>query len=282
MGTFFSSLRESTRNEDDWHSSKGRFVEGHYDPSQEDVYAVRKFLIAFVPPELANIILDEAEYWPCVRCGSATPVSIAASDSPDSDSKWCYLVTPPIFRGQHEDPEGERLVKVRRIKFRFNSCDQGWGGDPELAGPYQGSWTWFEAAIYRHFDEGTMPGSEQQVADVEKDMRVAPLQSELDDAGVMLVPNTRFNSDVWQIQRNVRASNTPRNHEVVWGDDERDNEHIEGFAYREVDDETGRGKGAGFINALLPGDRIAIIVRARFPAWVNIVHSAEIEVFSSV
>lgn len=37
----------------------------------------------------------------------------------------------------------------RRIVFTIRSHDQGWGGDFEHQGTFQGSWTWFEAGVER-------------------------------------------------------------------------------------------------------------------------------------
>ena len=50
--------------------TKGSFVsttnssQDHHCPTPDDVFAVRSFLLAFVPAELANLILNEANYWP--------------------------------------------------------------------------------------------------------------------------------------------------------------------------------------------------------------------------
>ena len=36
---------------------------GDFEPTVDDVFAVRRLLVEFVPAEITNIILDEAQYW---------------------------------------------------------------------------------------------------------------------------------------------------------------------------------------------------------------------------
>jgi len=67
-----------------------------YVPTQSDVFAVRDFLLDFVPAEVALIIVDLAEYWPQL---SATRESLSGPNSLSGvkrDDEWCYLVSPPL------------------------------------------------------------------------------------------------------------------------------------------------------------------------------------------
>ena len=60
---------------------------------------------------------------------------------------------------------------------------------------------------------------------------------------------------VWHLQSNIRASAKEALHKVVWTDmdDLKVNSQIE----------TGSGDGRGFVRLLRPGDKIAVIARAR-------------------
>jgi hypothetical protein len=75
------------------------------------------------------------------------------------------------------------------------------------------------------------------------------------------VPTTRrgdLNPDtskVWHLQSNIRASANEALHEVVWTD--VDDSKLNAWK------ETGSGDGRGFVRLLQPGDKIAVIARAR-------------------
>jgi hypothetical protein len=119
-----------------------------------------------------------------------------------------------------------------------------------LPGLYGGSYTWFEASIYRSL----VDVSEEAKAGVVGGM-VWESKDGLASAGVTQVPNPLNGKHTWLLQRNVRASQNVRQHTIIWTDiDERG----------EVEDDidTGRGQGAGFVRSLIAGDRIAIMARA--------------------
>ena len=102
-------------------------------PTERDVFDAKKTLTDYLPLELANIILDDAEYWPVLIChNESTPArSVAAMSFPHHIASYCYFISPKI-------PETSGLdgsqFKVKRILFRICSRDQGWGGDPGLEG----------------------------------------------------------------------------------------------------------------------------------------------------
>jgi hypothetical protein len=78
------------------------------------------------------------------------------------------------------------------------------------------------------------------------------------DPKVVVVRNLEKNSDVWHLQRNVRASGTNTVHKVVWTDVDPDDEVDE----RQFINTMGAGRGKGFIRSLELGDRITVIARA--------------------
>ena len=99
-------------------------------------------------------------------------------------------------------------------------------------------------------------------------------------------------SKVWHLQSNIRASENEALHEVVWTD--LDDAKVNSW------EETGSGDGRGFVRLLQPGDKIAVIARARaschlltlnfekltgffqYPGWVNYVRRVEVEIFYSL
>ena len=72
-----------------------------------------------------------------------------------------------------------------------------------------------------------------------------------------LVQNPNNGSDVWHIQRNIRAKSSVALHQVRWTayDDSEDDEV--------ASDLKGSGLGTNFIKSLRQGDRIAVLARAR-------------------
>ncbi|KAJ3572436.1 hypothetical protein NP233_g3086 [Leucocoprinus birnbaumii] len=288
-------------------------------PSEWDVFATRAILLERFPPELVDEIIHKANYWPVIHgsCHSHFQVHSGVDDS------YCCLITPPI-------PSAKRLVKTRllsedqpllddveidvrrqiqSITFEFTSRDQGWGGDPGLKGPYAGSWTWFEAEIWRPIEtdnrnELEVGSSISSTARI-KPMMESPTDEALLAAGYIRVKppdaaDTHFPS-AWLIQRNMRASDIFQIHQVIWTSD-----GFLGYDCQEYDDlgdidiftstlspslikissnreqnlildsKTvdihGCGNGLDFIGSLQPGDRIVVNARARFPGWCNRIH----------
>lgn len=90
----------------------------------EDVIAVRLHLLHFFPAELAQQILDDAEYWPRVSSTFAPPDELRLTTRANAFiATKCCVVTPPI-------PAVEGVsVRARRVRFRMRSHDQGWGGE---------------------------------------------------------------------------------------------------------------------------------------------------------
>jgi hypothetical protein len=163
-------------------SSGGGDDTAFVDPGLEDVIAVKALLkqAGNVPDELVNMILDEAEYWPCssttAEFGAQYLAIRARTDyenrlvvrteplgmtrwAPDDEDAWHQPAPPLPLQAEysHEELERYRDGKVpatltnpcRKIVFHFESNDQGWGGAPGDKGTYSGSWTWFDAGLER-------------------------------------------------------------------------------------------------------------------------------------
>ena len=102
--------------------------EEHYIPTPEDVYAVRRGLRRRVPPEIAILIVEAAQYWPKVTWQAAATARSGTGHWIFSqiDGPQCCLVTPPLsqWTGLREGS-----FKPRDIRFKITSHDQGWTTD---------------------------------------------------------------------------------------------------------------------------------------------------------
>ncbi|KAK8008765.1 ankyrin repeat protein [Apiospora marii] len=156
-----------------------------YEASPADVLAVKKLLMAAgnLPLELADMIVDQAEYWPCTSVTadySALPRKVLGIRGSGNDENKFLLRTEPMglsswtppnhdswrstqalphklgreldsdcFREFVEEPPPVSNHPVRKLVFNIRSCDQGWGGNPGDQGTYRHSWTWFDAGLER-------------------------------------------------------------------------------------------------------------------------------------
>ncbi|KAF7328668.1 hypothetical protein MSAN_02468400 [Mycena sanguinolenta] len=227
-----------------------------YHPSSpDDVFQVRRCLLNFLPPELVNTILDEAEYWPRIRSTRNQLLVVHASSSSDNNASLRCLVTPPFPASQALGGPSARL-RVKRVKFDIVSNDQGWGGDPQDHGTYNGSYTWFEAAILRRAPQ--------------------PEGRRLSPARPLFEVTNQDGCSRWLVQTNRCATVQAETHSIIWQADGMET------ASGHDREENGSGDGAGFIELLAPEDRIAIVARARFPGWVNCVRSVIVVVYYAV
>lgn len=131
-----------------------------------------------------------------------------------------------------------------------------------LSGPYDGSYTWFEALIVRdHISQHAAPvtgGGSNDNEGIYDALDLRRKDEKDHDCQIITVKNPNDeNSDVWNIQRNKRGSNEYRSHTVIWTEDD------EGGEESILIKETGRGLGRGFVRSLKMGDRIAVMVRAK-------------------
>ncbi|KAK4649063.1 uncharacterized protein QC761_115700 [Podospora bellae-mahoneyi] len=167
-------------------------AEGVYKPSITDVIVVKAMLVKGlqIPVEIADNIIELAEYWPHVTAevtwGDERPNQVWSGESRENQF---LLRTPPLgfpdwgtattsyTKTTHPKPPGEgyptssfqKLAKspvtllaqpCRRIVFIIRSKDQGWGGEYHNQNTYNGSWTWFEAGLER-WCKGQIPDPPQ-------------------------------------------------------------------------------------------------------------------------
>jgi hypothetical protein len=131
-------------------------------------------------------------------------------------------------------------------------------------GQYEGSWTWFEAAIIRDSCMGTqcqgMPNSKlrELVTQVVCKLRDGDTEDPNSELMIVKSPNDE-NSHTWTIQRNKRASEEYQLYTVIWTEELEEEAADESILMAE----TGRGLGRGFVKSLKMDDRIAVMARAQ-------------------
>jgi len=255
MGSFASTL------------ASGEPKRGNYIPKPTDIYEVRRYLLRWFPAELANKIIDDAQYWPVVSCSAKPDWVISENHSP-----CCCLVTPRL-----DSLILEESFKIKLVRFVIASRDQGWASEDSFPTKYMGSWTWFEAGIIRYL-KGDDDHEDEGVCNIQQVNELIKSQGSVSGPDVTMVKNPEKDSYTWHIQRNVRASREETVHEVVWTDSDPDDEVDE----REFMDMTGAGRGKGFVRLLEPQHRIAVIAQAKFPGWTNHIASVEVQISYSI
>lgn len=128
-------------------------------------------------------------------------------------------------------------------------------------GTYRASYTWFETCILRPVSYPSESGSTsdslgpagvflQEIEDVPLDWSFDDNDS--DSVGTWSTVVEVDGKKRWHVQRNVHVSSELKEYKVIW------TEHDDGPAQgAPEDDETGKGRGWGFLRALRAGDRIA-------------------------
>ncbi|KAF8176375.1 hypothetical protein K438DRAFT_1607571 [Mycena galopus ATCC 62051] len=259
---------DESRLEDVSHDSDSDY----YPSSPEDVFQVRRFLVNFLPQELVNNVLDEAKYWPRIRSNRDRVLVVDASPRNKNDASLRCLVARAFLVSEALGGPLARL-RVKLVEFDIFSHDQGWGGNPAdegtLPGTYNGSYTWCEAAILRP-GKAPKPQGWRRWAIMLGIRRFSPPRP------LFEVKNPAGGSR-WLVQTNLCATSEPMDHNIVWWADGA-NSDTDGGSVKE----NGSGDGAGFIELLVPEDRIGIIARAKFSGWVNCVRSANIVVYYAV
>jgi hypothetical protein len=257
-------------------------------PSHTDVHAVRAVLVSHLrmPMELADMIIDFAEYFPSIISRLSDPITCVARAANNYKAASLALLSEPVPMAQTHD----ELVRVRSVKFTITSADQGWGG--ERPDTYMASYSWFSTAIYRPrrgLDDpdaslenqsdrssaqvprnGAANNIPQYVPNPDLDVRTSNL--------AIVVPDDRSavggTNGVWKVQSNLVGHRTPILHEIEWFKGqrvtERDRHH------------DGGEDGVGFVELLQPGDQIGLYAEAEFPGWRNEVKAASIEIKYSI
>ena len=114
--------------------STTKSTQDHHCPTPDDVFAVRSFLLEFVPTELANLILNEAKYWPkaTVSFEPENLLIVEASRNQSRNAHSCCLVTSKLCdllcHGKAEP------FKIKAICFKIVSHDQGWCSSSNFSG----------------------------------------------------------------------------------------------------------------------------------------------------
>lgn len=99
---------------------------------EQQVVETRLIMLKFLPRELVDMVLDEAEYWPRLSIGRmAEEVTVRADPRDDFNSRSCCLITEPLpFPGQPS--ETKRPRQIQKLIFTTRSRDQGWGGPTKV------------------------------------------------------------------------------------------------------------------------------------------------------
>ncbi|KAL2016175.1 hypothetical protein VTK56DRAFT_4093 [Thermocarpiscus australiensis] len=294
-----------------------------YEPSVADVLVVKAMLNKglSIPPEIADTIIDLAEYWPHTTTEVSFDGSPVAQGRKEEDV--FLLRTPPLGLriprrlpnetippkpqppGDEFSPDDfQRLTAsstpmlahpCRRIAFTIRSRDQGWGGLPADRHTYNGSWTWFEVGLERWCKSSTADTGadtagqqkqqhEQPSLTLENLCTLLPELEWLPASGEYLFVHPLLPREDLKIQCNATSMSTLQEHRVVWSyNDDIDPERDVEAAARLA--RQGRGKATGngkFVRDLKLGDVITVWAKARFPLWVNYVESVKVDVYFAV
>ena len=79
---------------------------------------------------------------------------------------------------------------------------------------------------------------------------------------------------VWHVQSNKVGEKEYGKYTIEWREGEPAD--VEGAK------ENGRGDGRGFVEALCPGDRVGLLMRAQYPEWENTLRHASVELMYEV
>jgi len=183
---------------------------------------------------------------------NSNSIVVNASAAGGDAAAFC-LITPPIAPGIDKSE-----MAFASVKFTLHSHDQGkWGFSGST---YHGSHTWFQAAIIRD--------SNPDVASMLLNMGT------MRNDTLSRQTNYVMDSEGWHLQYNICSSSKTRTHTVAWT--------LSSTINKGESNERGCGTGYGFLSALAPGDRIAVIARAKDAGWKNYVEGVEVQVTFSV
>ncbi|KAF3010267.1 hypothetical protein E8E14_001822 [Neopestalotiopsis sp. 37M] len=293
-------------------------VSGEFEPDLDDVFLVKDLLkrAGELPDEIALMILDSAEYWACsattvdysnlqrgslhIRGTTGENKFLVRSEplgmtlwSSDNDEAWRSQARPQgigevLPREKLHQYVDKRIDSVlespcRKIVFKIDSHDQGWGGNRGDEGTFKGSWTWFDAGIDRFASESeSLKGKEasQGGGDVSTSALrpVWPTVRE-DDEGSTVYNHGLHADPEHKIQGNKTATRQTQHHVVEWNYLDDINPELSEADELEA---MGRGRATGngeFVRNLKLGDMVTIWGRARFGGWENDVKRVELKVY---
>ena len=150
-----------------------------------------------------------------------------------------------------------------------------------MIGTFEGAYSWYEACIFRADDyapETVRTQSEQldaalYVSDLHRE--TPDLNALIEPVGWSLVLNGEDGKCAWRVQANRVAEATFGRYHVEWPI---------GPSVGVVDGpkEQGYGLGEKFVEALRPGDRVGLLMRAQFPGWENLLRYASVKLVYDV
>lgn len=262
-----------------------RDPDGTFTCTVASIQAARALLAARgLPLELADMVLERAEYWAVERAETDRVLSVASrpslADPHRYDPAACpYLQTGPLGRGAGEGGlAGAPFARCRKVVVRVRAKDQGWASEAE-AGTYRGAFSWFDASVVRPVEAEGEPSlsplmtlmagpfsaehrNQNQVNWANFYLTTEPHREAhaLGRGGWRFVENEADGGVVWLVQRNKVAQRDFLEHTIEWRDD--DPEEGEEGEEEEEWAEDGKGNGRGFVASLERGDRIIIWARA--------------------
>ena len=99
-----------------------------YNPSLEDIRHVRFLLQVFLPFELADVILHQAEYYCVISNETDRPQQVQNADH---------------LCASTDALSAEEVKSIVRLSVVIQGHDQGWSSYPEDRGSTRNSWTWY-------------------------------------------------------------------------------------------------------------------------------------------
>ncbi|KAF8960750.1 hypothetical protein BDZ97DRAFT_1280660 [Flammula alnicola] len=225
-----------------------------------DISRVQRILLHFVPAELADAIIDLAEYWPYVGVSrNAFASAYSALDGPDRNAQWCYLVSPRIPSLERDGVRVSTTVKM--VKFMIKTYESSWGRSEDVQDPSKGFKTWFETSIMRKDEPPEILSYDEHMRPNDWFSNLVSHPRYLNDFGETQRTGSPADNPFdsrrrWHVTDNPESTKDKGWHEVVWRHDDKKNVKVE------IDAETGMGTGLGFIDSLSVDDRIILMARA--------------------
>jgi len=99
-----------------------RFLPPHFRPTTDHVVATRRLLLRYLPLELADEILDRANYHPSLLETypryNTLDTTVCEPTGTQNNEVWCFLITPPIPACENLDWESatDEVVPLRAVK----------------------------------------------------------------------------------------------------------------------------------------------------------------------
>ncbi|KAF9472909.1 hypothetical protein BDN70DRAFT_886443 [Pholiota conissans] len=250
----------------------------HPNYAPDDIARVQRILLHFVPAELADAIIDLAEYWPYVGTSrNDFSTSYSALDAPDANAQWCYLVSPKVPAVERN---GVRVpTTVKKVKFSVKTYESSWGKAivPQPKATPSGSKTWFEASILKNDEaaEGRAYKDDVRPNDWFAQLAAHPKYiSELRDSDFSgpRVDNPFDSKQRWHVTNNPESTEDRSWNDIVW-------KHGSPQKNVDIDPETGIGSGSGFLDSLAVDDRIVLLARAMSPGLINTIFNVKLEIY---